>query len=261
VGKPFQDIRALLIQVRNTPDMEIQEQECFLERTRLQRHQLDSLNLARSSPSLEVLEPYDVLFIGGAGEYSATDDYDWTSGMLELVRKAHREKLPTFGSCWGHQIMARALGGEVVHDATLAEMGCYPVILTDAGIKDRLFADYPEYFLANMGHHDRIRKLPPGGVELAKSETQPYQAFCMADSPMYGTQFHSELDAHRERERIIRYRPFYLSVMPNEQAFQEILDSLAETTEVDHLMYDFILKFVLDQDPDQDVHPDASPEA
>lgn len=246
MGTPFQDIRALLIQARSAPDMEIQEQECFLERTRLERHQLDSLNLIRTIPSLDVLEPYDVLFIGGAGEYSATKDYVWSPGLLDLVRKAHREKFPTFGSCWGHQIIARALGGDVVHDPSLAEMGCYAVILTEAGKKDRLLGAYPETFLANMGHHDRIRKLPPGGVELAKSETQPYEAFRMADSPMFGTQFHSELDAHRERERIIRYRQFYLTVMPNEEAFQDILDSLAETTEVDHLMHDFILKFVVD---------------
>ncbi len=228
--------------------MEIQEQECFLERTRLERHQLDSLNLAHTIPSLDVLHPYDALFIGGAGEYSATNDYNWTPGMLELVREAHLEKFPTFGSCWGHQIMARALGGEVIHDPSLAEMGCHPVMLTEAGKEDRLFGDYPERFLANMGHHDRIITLPPGGVELAVSETQSYEAFCMADSPMYATQFHSELDAHRERERIIRYRRFYLTVMPNEKAFQDILDSLAETTEVDHLMHDFIMKFVVDSE-------------
>jgi GMP synthase (glutamine-hydrolysing) len=233
--------------------MEIQEQECFLERTRLERHQLDSLNLSRTIPPLDVLEPYDALFIGGAGEYSATDDYDWTLSMLELVRKAYREKFPTFGSCWGHQIIARALGGDVIHDPSLAEMGCLPVILTEAGKKDRLFGAYPETFLANMGHHDRIRTLPPGGIDLAGSETQPYEAFRMADSPMFGTQFHSELDAHRERERIIRYRPFYLTVMPNEEAFQTILDSLAETTEVDHLMHEFIMKFVVNTAADTDL--------
>ena len=78
----------------------------------------------------------------------------------------------------------------------------------------------------------------------------------MADSPMFGTQFHSELDAHRERERIIRYRPFYLTVMPNEEAFQTILDSLAETTEVDHLMHEFIMKFVVNTDVNTDVDAD-----
>ena len=37
----------------------------------------------------------------------------------------------------------------------------------------------------------------PDGVELAISDTQPHQAFRMAGKPMYGTQFHSELDARR----------------------------------------------------------------
>ena len=67
----------------------------------------------------------------------------------------------------------------------------------------------------------------------------------MTDSPMYGTQFHSELDAHRERERLIRYRPLYKSALPNEDIYQEVIASLRETTEVDHLMFDFVKKFVV----------------
>jgi GMP synthase (glutamine-hydrolysing) len=225
--------------------MESQEQECFLERTRLAHRQLDSLNLTRRDLSTRDIEPYDALFIGGAGEYSAAGDYPWMPALLDVVRSAHACGLPTFGSCWGHQIIARALGGEVIHDATRAEMGCHPVILTDAGRSDELFGGFPGRFNANMGHHDRVTRLPAGAVELAFSATQPNQAFRLSGAPMFGTQFHSELDAHRERERLIRYREYYLEEMPDEAAYQAILATLSETTEVDHLMHDFLLKFVV----------------
>ncbi len=225
--------------------MEIQEQECFLERCRLRPDQLDNLNIARTSFHDDVLKGYNALFIGGAGEYSACDDYPWMDDLIEIVRLVYEIGFPTFGSCWGHQVIARALRGRVEKDPSGAEMGCHPVELTAAGREDRLFRDFPASFLANMGHHDRVVGLPPGGIELAFNESQPNQAFRMAGKPIFGTQFHSELDAHRERERIIRYRNYYLDELPDEETFQRILSQLAETTEVDHLMFDFLRKFAV----------------
>jgi GMP synthase (glutamine-hydrolysing) len=137
------------------------------------------------------------------------------------------------------------LGGKVIHDLSQAELGCLPVILTDAGKEDPLFSSFPDQFDANMGHHDRVLELPPGAIELAEGRTQPNEAFRIAGKPIYWTQFHSELDAAREKDRLIRYRPFYRDEMPDEEQFNRIVDSLRETTEVDHLMYDFIQRFVI----------------
>lgn len=239
------NVRALLVQVRNTTDIELQEQQCFLDRTRLQPPQLDSVNLAHSALSLNLFSDYDVLFIGGAGEYSAVEDYEWMPTLLSLVREAEARSFPVFGSCWGHQIIARALGGRVIHDLSLAELGCLPVYLTEEGTRDKLFASFPEQFSANMGHHDRVSLLPERAVELARGSAQPNEAFRVKDKPIYGTQFHSELNAERERERLIRYRPYYRDEMPDEDVFAQVVNSLQETTQVDHLMYDFLLKFVV----------------
>lgn len=227
--------------------MEHQEQDCFLERCRIDAHQLDSLNLPLMDevPAPNVLDEYDAFFIGGAGEYSATQDYDWMPFALDLIRYAHDASLPTFGSCWGHQLIARALGGRVEHDPHRAELGCHNINLTEAGKHDELFAPFPDSFLANMGHHDRVTVLPKGGIELADNHSQPNEAFRIEGKPMYGTQFHSELDRKREGERLIKYRKFYIDQLHSEETFQVVMDSLQETTEVDHLMYDFLVRFVL----------------
>ena len=238
------DIRALLLQVRNTRDIELQEQECFLERTGLTSDQLTSINVARSPLPANLLDGFDVLFIGGAGEYSAVEDYPWMPGVLKLIQTASDQSFPVFGSCWGHQVIARALGGKVIHDLSQAELGCHPVFLTEAGKKDPLFADFPPSFDANMGHHDRVLELPPDAVELAVGRTQPNEAFRIKGKPIYGTQFHSELDAKREEERLIRYRPYYREELPDEEEFDRIVNSLRETTEVDHLMADFLALYV-----------------
>jgi len=93
-----------------------------------------------------------------------------------------------------------------------------------------------------MGHHDRVVELPPGTTELAHND-QPYQAFRFADRPVYGTQFHSKLDAQRERERILKYRDYYRQALPDEASVRRVLANLAETTEVDTLLYDFLATF------------------
>jgi len=248
MSESLSSIKVLLLQARNTQDMEQQEQECFLERCRIADHQLDSLNLPRTDalPGVDVLDGYDAFFIGGAGEYSATQDYPWMPFALDMIRRAHDTALPTFGSCWGHQLIARALGGKVEHDPDRAELGCHNINLTEAGKHDPLFAPFPDSFLANMGHHDRVTVLPPGAIELADNHFQPNEAFRIADKPMYGTQFHSELDKRREAERLIKYRKYYLDQLNSEETFRDVMESLQETTEVDHLMYDFLLRFAVD---------------
>jgi len=235
--------------------MEAQEQSCFLERARLRPEQLRVVNVARGDePSPHQLDEVDALFIGGAGKYSATQDYPWTEPLHALVRHAVDRRLPTLGSCWGHQVIARALGGDVIHDPERPELGCGWVELTDAGAEDPLFCRFPPRFRANMGHHDRVVELPPGTTELAQND-QPNQAFRLNDAPLYGTQFHSELDAERERERILVYREYYRSALPDEETVQRVLNNLADTTEVDNLLYDFLMTFVVRP------HPSTEPSA
>ncbi|MEZ4701693.1 MAG: type 1 glutamine amidotransferase [Rhodothermales bacterium] len=239
----FQDIRLLLIQARSAAHMREQELTCFLERCRLRPDQIVPVNVLTESIDGLLEGGFDALMIGGSGECSATEDYAWMPDLLHLVREAYALDLPTFGSCWGHQIIARALGGQVIHDPERTEMGCLEVHLRPAARVDPLFGPFPDRLKVNAGHHDRVLTLPREAIELAYSDSQPNQAFRIAGKPIYGTQFHSELDARRERERLIEYRPFYTEIA-TEEAFQAIMDSLTDTGEADHLMYDFLRMFV-----------------
>lgn len=242
--KTHADIRLLLVQARKTEDIELQEQQCFLDRCRIDASQLQAVNVVRDALSPALLAHADVLMIGGAGEFSAQNDYPWMPDLLSLVQKAVGSNFPTFGSCWGHQVIARALGGTVIYDAEKTEMGCHPVHLNEDGQTDPLFRSFPKSFLANMGHHDRVATLPAGAISLAYTESQDHQAFRIQDKPIYGTQFHSELDAAAEKARLYAYRDFYTEV-ESEADFQAIVASLAETTEVDGLLYAFLQRFVV----------------
>ncbi len=250
MNKPFDEIRVLLIQARDTLEMERQEQECFVERCRLEPAQFVPANVVRDPLRVGLLDGVDALMIGGAGEYSARKDYPWMADLLRLVHAAYDRDVPTFGSCWGHQIIARAFGGTVIYDAARAEFGCGIIDLTEAAADDPLLGQYPRCFRANLGHQDRVVTLPANAVELAYNASQRNQAFRIEGKAIYGTQFHSELDARRERERLEAYGHLYENELGGEEAYQRVLDSLADTTEADHLLYDFLLTFV--------AHPDGS---
>ncbi len=238
-------LRLLLVQARNAPRMIKQEQQCFAERCRVPIDRFRVVNVAQGDrPSPDHLADVDAVLIGGAGKFSAAEDYAWTDPLLDFVRHVVHEQVPLFGSCWGHQVIARALGGTVQYDPDHAELGCWEVTLTAAGQNDPLFHRFPRRFYANMGHHDRVTDLPAGAVELAQNE-QPYQAFRLRNAPVYGTQFHSELDAKRERERILVYRKHYREALPDKETVQKVINNLAATTEVDHLLYDFLTTFVV----------------
>lgn len=237
-------LRLVLVQAREFPQMVKQEQACFAERCRVPRDRFHVVNVVRGDrPTTGLLETADAVLIGGAGAYSAAEDYEWMPALLEFVRRTVDRELPLFGSCWGHQIIARALGGRVVYDPEHAELGCHWVEKTEAGCSDLLFHRFPQRFRANMGHHDRVVELPPGATELARNAI-PYQAFRLDDRPVYGTQFHSELDAERERERILVYREEYRDALPDEETVQKVLANLADTTAVDPLLYDFLTTYV-----------------
>ncbi len=244
--KPLSEIRVLLIQARNTLEMEQQEQSCFVERCRIPLSQFVLVNVVRAPVYPALLDEVDAMMIGGAGEYSAHKEYPWMQALLELCRAAHDRHLPTFGSCWGHQVLARAFGGTVIYDNERAEFGCGMIELTPAGQDDPLLREFPDRFKANLGHHDRVSVLPPNAVELAFNASQRNQAFRIEAKPIYGTQFHSELDARREHERLDAYRENYRRELGGDEAYQRVIESLADTTDADHLMYDFLVKLVAD---------------
>jgi GMP synthase (glutamine-hydrolysing) len=240
------DIKVLLIQARSKPDMEVQEQHCVLERTGLQASQLHSRNVVREMPHRDWLAGADAVVIGGAGAYSIVDEHPWKGALLDLVVEMRDRSIPLFGTCWGHQVIAVALGGVVENDSERAELGTFTLELTEAGVADELFSAIPVQFDAQMGHHDRVIRLPSATVELARSATQPFEAFRLEGLPIYGSQFHSELSKQRLFERLHSYRRNYPELQGDQQ-FEGILDSLRETPEIDALLRRFLERFASKQ--------------
>ena len=142
-------------------------------------------------------EAAGLVILGGPMGVSEQDRYPFLTDELALIGDALAHNVPVLGICLGGQLLAHALGA-TVSKSPRAEIGWYPLRLTEAARKDRLWADLPHSCPAFHWHEDMF-DLPPGAALLASSDLTPCQAF-RSGMNAYGLQCHLEVtDALLER--------------------------------------------------------------
>jgi len=100
--------------------------------------------------------------------------------------------VPVLGICYGMQLMAHLLGGEVEASLT-REYGPADLVIDEAaGIFQGLEAESPGLRVW-MSHGDRIKNTPPGFVSIAHSRNSPFAAMRSPDGRLIGVQFHPEV--------------------------------------------------------------------
>ena len=237
MSKRFSDLKLLLIQIRAEKIAAVHERQCVLEMTGLDLTQLDSVNVtAVDGVSPERYQAADAVMIGGSGSNSVVNDDPFTNWLLDDVKRLVELEIPLLGSCWGHQFIARALGGHVVHDPENGEVGVHEAQVTAAAAEDPVFDHLPESFPVLMGHHDRVETLPPGATELVHSDLCRNQAFKMDGLPVYGTQFHSEMTPEQLVERLSQFRQY----MPDDREFEAMKSRIRPTTEASRILPRFL---------------------
>ena len=238
MATPRTRLRLALIQVRNHRASIAQEQSCFIERCRVARRQLNFINVVEN-PNVRWRDVEDAhaILIGGAGAYSVTDTDPFTAPMTDLVLEAIERKRPVLGVCWGHQFLIKTSGGTVIEDPEQGEIGTYAVSLTDEGKADPLFDGFHSPFWAQLGHKDSGGTLGPGWLELAYSKRCRIQAVRLADAPIYGTQFHTDLNEEHLRERLLLYFDDYIE---DEEDYDRIIRGLRPSIDADRLMERFL---------------------
>lgn len=155
----------------------------------------------------EALPPVDQLsgvVITGSGAM-VTDGEPWMEHSAAWLGVAVEQRVPILGICFGHQLLAHALGGEVADNPNGVEVGSIRVTLKPAASSDRLLSALPANFTAQLSHRQSVTRLPPGASLLASSEMEPHQAFSYGGSA-WGIQFHPEFDEAIIRHFIEYYR-------------------------------------------------------
>jgi GMP synthase (glutamine-hydrolysing) len=175
-----------------------------------------------------------VVITGSAA--SVADREPWMLRAEAWLRAVVAAGTPTFGICFGHQLLAQALGGEVRRNPRGREMGTKIIERT---ANDPLFEGLPDHFLAQVTHVDTVARLPPGAAVLARSALEDHHAIRFSEA-CYGVQFHPELDADVLRAYVASRREILQAEgFDVDQMLAEVRDAEAGRT-----LRNFILRFV-----------------
>jgi GMP synthase (glutamine-hydrolysing) len=136
---------------------------------------------------IEPLQPKGVILSGGPASV-------YEPGAPALPAWVLGENLPVLGICYGMQLLAHAMGGDVA-PATRREYGPATVAIESAS---PLFGGLPAEVDVWMSHGDHITRLPAGFATTAVSPNAPVAG--MSDGLRHGIQFHPEV-VHTTRGR------------------------------------------------------------
>ena len=135
------------------------------------------------------LDRFDRVVISGSIT-SVLEHSPWISRLEEMIRQVLNRGTPLLGICYGHQLVARVLGGEsAVRKAQKSEYGW--VKMTVCG-HSRLLDGLPKEFYSYSSHEDEVAQLPSEMQLTARSEVCGIQAMEHRSLPIYGIQFHPE---------------------------------------------------------------------
>ena len=151
----------------------------------------DTVDVAAGEPLPPPTTPTAVAITGSGA--MVTDDAPWIAESAAWLRQAIDAGVPVLGICFGHQLLAHALGGEVGYNPRGVEVGSVELRLTAAAQTDPLFHGLPERLPAQVSHRQSVLRLPAGARLLAASAMEPHQAFAWGER-VWGLQFHPEFD-------------------------------------------------------------------
>jgi GMP synthase (glutamine-hydrolysing) len=175
----------------------------------------------RDMPVAEMLarKPKGIIFSGGPKSVHV-------EGAPTIDDAVYRGGVPILGICYGAQLVAQQLGGEVARSGT----GEYGRTALEVTSSSSLFGELPLQQEVWMSHADSIVAAPPGFKVTARTEAVPVAALEDGERGVYGVQFHPEV-AHTPRgQEILKHflydvcgcRPSWTMVSIIEQAIEQI---------------------------------------
>ena len=238
--------KILVLQFRTDESLK-HERECIIKMGDLKKsdlHFLNVLNLKTKLPKVKNLAKYKGIMLGGSGQINISSwikrEKTRIKRIWPLLKAIIQNDLPMLNICFGHQLIAYFLNGDVKDNPRQAETGtydilpalksgvslqrrmtyqrsihlrsklrsvlecCYKIHLNETAKNCPLFKNIPDSFYAVLGHKDSVTNLPKGAKLLAFSDRCGIESYRIKNN-IYSVQFHPEIDKNEVKTRLNLY--------------------------------------------------------
>lgn len=134
-----------------------------------------------TAAEVKLKNPSAIILSGGPASVYADNAPKFDDAILQLG-------IPVFGICYGFQVMAKALGGEVTKTGK-SEFGRTALSAKES----KLFNNVPHSQLVWMSHGDAVTKAPDNFLVCATTSDTPVAAFESESGQLAGVQYHPEV--------------------------------------------------------------------
>lgn len=133
-----------------------------------------------------------VVITGSPAMVSARES--WSEYTAHWLSVAVNAGIPVLGVCYGHQLLAHALGGKVGPNPAGRQIGSVPTRLLETAKTDPLLGALPSKFMSQCSHSEVVLELPSNALRLASSPLDNNFAIRFCENA-WGVQFHPEFSA------------------------------------------------------------------
>ena len=134
------------------------------------------------------LNIFDGIIITGSPA-SANDKDLWVSSLINIVKKTAQLNIPLFGSCFGHQVIAKAFGSEIVKNPDGWSLG---LVETNVVRRETWMNGLETNTLLYSAHTEQVAEVPNEAELLFKSEGCDVAGFTLGNN-IFTTQYHPEM--------------------------------------------------------------------
>lgn len=176
-----------------------------------------------TTEELRALQPSALILSGGPASVSSPDSPTVDAQIFDWG-------LPVLGICYGMQLMAHVLGGQIKPSLEREYGRSELSIQQDCPLWDRVSGS--EQITVWMSHGDHVTTPPPGFTVLAKTSNIDVAAMADVTRKLYALQFHPEV-AHTEHgDEILRNFLFHVAGLKSAWTMASFVDSMLRTLPV-----------------------------
>lgn len=179
------------------------------------------------------IDECDAYLITGS-KYSVYDGFEWIDILKEYIKKLFQQEKKLIGICYGHQIIAEALGGKVIK----SDKGWGVGIKESKTVQKKSWmSPYQDVISLRYSHQDQVTTLPKGSELITTNEFCPNAGY-QIDNVILTLQGHPEYSSE--------FLEFLMTKRIKgigESTHQQAISSLQQTTD-DKLIAKWILNFI-----------------